>query len=111
MEDFDPNRERRRSAFGASTPAILNLLRTHSVEAVYYAAAYPQRDTFEVWLEVATDERRDSLCGSHPFLAEVKAVMKQAGFTQSEVAGVTTHVESRETIDRDFDGNWGYRLR
>ena len=59
-----------------------------------------------VWLGTATDSERDALSADADLPSVVRRVVERHGFASS---GVT--VESQETVDRNHDGSWFYRLR
>ena len=64
-----------------------------------------------VWLVTQTDLERDRLLRSRQLRGLVVHRLKEAGVRDdlAEQAGAT--VESQETVDRDFDGNWRYAMQ
>ena len=59
-----------------------------------------------VWLGTRTDEERDALAADDGLASATRETVGRHGL---RVSGVT--VESQETVDRDYDGSWFYRLR
>jgi hypothetical protein len=76
------------------------------VERVEYVPASGPPYGSWVWLATATDAQRDALAADPKLEERVRQVCAQHAVA---VRGVT--VESQETVERDFQGSWFYRLR
>jgi hypothetical protein len=60
-------------------------------------------------VQVATDAERNKL-KERPALADsLRELPAKNGWPDSACEDVTFHVESQETVDRENEGNWGYR--
>jgi hypothetical protein len=57
------------------------------------------------WIKVDTDERRDALMADEILMRRLAREAEAGGWP----AIIT--VESQETVDRDYEGSWLYRLR
>ncbi|HMM94846.1 hypothetical protein [Phycicoccus sp.] len=64
-----------------------------------------------VWLVTRSDVERDKLLKSGLLRDLVVQRLREAGVRRdlAEQAGAT--VESQETVDRDFDGNWRHAMQ
>lgn len=64
-----------------------------------------------VWLVTETDAARDAICRNGIPRDQVIDHLLKAGVRRdlAAVAGVT--VESQETVDREWDGNWHFAMR
>ncbi|BCB88697.1 hypothetical protein [Phytohabitans suffuscus] len=91
-------------------PLIVNRLCSYGVDEVRFVVAFP-RDAFAVWLCVRSDQERDLLGNPNPLLEEVRSCVLEAGFSTSQVADLRTVAQSKETVDRDYEGSWFYALR
>jgi len=90
---------------------LLATLANDGVVRIEYAAAFPHVDDFAVWLGASTDAEKDALPNKNPRLAVVRAVLADHGFTDDQLSGLRTIVQSQETVDRDYKGSWFYALR
>lgn len=82
--------------------------RDGGVDHVEYVIAFSPPFDFWVWLGTATDVERDELA-RHPGLNDrVQRLADRRGLA-TLFEGVT--VESKETVDREYEGHWFYRLR
>lgn len=98
-------RERATSrAVTAAVPAIVRALAGHGVTDAYWFLAYYGYPV--IWLITSTDAEKADVAAHGFFRAEVLAALGGAGVAPdlAERAGLT--VESHETVNRDFEGNW-----
>lgn len=63
-----------------------------------------------VVVQVATDAERDKLKGREPLLESFKKLPAEHGWPAEACADVVFEVESQETIDRKYEGNWAFRF-
>jgi hypothetical protein len=86
---------------------LLKHFRADGVDHVEFVVGFVEPFNFWVWLGTDTDAQRDDL--SSPDLpARVTAVAEQQGLA-ALLEGFS--VESQESLDREFEGSWFYRLR
>lgn len=85
-------------------------LAEYGVVRVEYLATFPENQLY-VWLGTATDVQRDQLGLDNPLLADIKAALLDAGLTRAQLSGLRSTAESQETVDRDYQGNWGHAMR
>jgi hypothetical protein len=64
-----------------------------------------------IWITTQTDEERDSMRASHDLVPQFRRVLLAVGYPPSAVAEVGFEFESQQTVDRDYDGNWWYRVK
>jgi hypothetical protein len=78
------------------------------VDHVEYVVAFIPPFEFSVWLGTSTDAERDSLSRAPDLSHRVQAAAegRDLGTLFEGVA-----VESKETLDREYEGSWFYRLR
>lgn len=62
-------------------------------------------DPWGCWIKVDTDERRDSLLADEVLLQSLHEAARTGGWP------AVIAIESQETVDRDYEGRWFYRLR
>jgi len=62
-------------------------------------------DPWGCWIKVDTDERRDALKADEVMMRRLAKAAEAGGWP----AIIT--IESQETVDRDYEGSWFYRLR
>ncbi|TCC47895.1 hypothetical protein E0H75_24470 [Kribbella capetownensis] len=82
--------------------------RKQGVDHVEYVLAFSAPFDVWVWLGTATDAERDTLAADRALDDRVRAAADRCGLAEI-VRG--TAVESNETVDREYDGQWFYRLR
>lgn len=78
------------------------------VTRVETVTAFAAPFTFWVWLGTDTDAERDRLQADPLVFLRVEELAAAEGLG-SLLRGLT--VESQETVDRDYEGSWFYRLR
>ena len=64
-----------------------------------------------VWWIVATDAERSAMREGGVPRDVVREHLLAAGMPEDLVAGLAVNVESQETVDRSFDGNWYLAMR
>jgi hypothetical protein len=110
MPPAENGRDRRWYLLDQAGSLIVNRLRSYGVDEVRFVAAFP-RDAFAVWLCTRTDRERDRLGNPDPLLEKTRSILLEAGFSTSQVAALRTVAQSKETVDRDYEGRWFYALR
>ncbi len=104
-----PSSEALSAAYERSNKAILT-----EIKGAYPAARIhnvgPDRaersDWWECYLEVDTDERRDALRRDDLLMQRLREAGRSGGFPPAEL-----EIESQETVNRLYGGNWFNRLR
>jgi len=95
-------------AAGAVAKALLREFEAQGVCHVEIVVAFSQPFAFWVWLGTATDAEREQLEADATINERIRA--EGAGLLlDARYEGWT--VESQETVDRDYQGSWFYRLR
>ena len=87
---------------------LLRDFRDVGVDHVEYVVAFSAPFEFWVWLGTATDAERDSLAKDPALTGRVRPIAERYGVA-TLLEGVT--FESKETVDREYEGQWFYRLR
>jgi hypothetical protein len=64
-----------------------------------------------VWLVTQTDLERDNLLKAGLLRDLVVQRLREAGVREDLAKDAGATVESQETVDRDFDGNWRYAMQ
>jgi hypothetical protein len=64
-----------------------------------------------VWLVTATDDAKDAVCRDGIPRPLVIEHLLKAGVRADLAAAAGVTVESQETVDRDWDGNWHFAMR
>jgi hypothetical protein len=59
-----------------------------------------------VWIEVESDAQRDALLNDPAFMAGLCELPAQINYPPEGREGVGFDVASKETVDRDYGGNW-----
>lgn len=99
-----PDRER----LASLRSALLAGLAARDVARVEYVVGFDVPFRFWVWLGTGSDGERDRLASWPGLAAEVSELARASGLGLL-YRGVT--VESQETVDREYEGSWFYRLR
>jgi len=86
---------------------LLDEFRADRVDRVEFVVSFIEPFQFSVWLGTGSDAERDAV-QTATIDARIRAVAAREGM--DTLYRVCT-VESQETIDRDFEGSWFYRLR
>ena len=63
-------------------------------------------DEWSAIIQVDTDELRDQLANDASFMTALWSAARSGGFAPSAI-----QIESRQTVDREYRGNWGLRWR
>jgi hypothetical protein len=87
---------------------LLKRFRADGIEHVEFVVGFAEPFNFWVWLGTDPDALRDDLASSPDLLTRVKTLAERQGLAPL-LEGVS--VESQQTLDRDFEGSWFYRLR
>ena len=95
----------------AARAKLLGKFATRGVIKIEFTAAFPHLDRIGVWLCTATDEQRDAPGTVDPCLAEIRRILVGVGFTAEQMGEVVATSQSRETVDRDYQGSWFYAMR
>lgn len=92
-------------------PLLITRFADQDVTKIEYVAAFPHLDRISVWLCTSTDAQKQALGTDSPQLESVREALLEAGFTATQVADLVTTCQSKETVDRDFEGSWLYAMR
>jgi hypothetical protein len=76
-------------------------VRIHSMGTTHKSA-----DNLRIGIDVATDAEREMLRNDAGLLDEARLALAEAGYPQGSIDRVSISIESQETVDREFDGNW-----
>jgi hypothetical protein len=87
---------------------LLREFREHGVSRVEWVIAFSPPFDFRAWLATSTDADRDALAADPDLDGRVRRLTEKAGL--ADLFQGTT-VESQETVDREYEGSWFYRLR
>jgi hypothetical protein len=63
------------------------------------------------WIFTRTDAERDRLASNDRLLEEFREIAAVAGYPPPAVPQIKFAFESKETVDRDWDGNYWYAMR
>lgn len=96
------------AALGSLKEHLKQQLRPEGVVVVEHVVAFSPPFTAWVWLGTATDRARDALRADAGLRERVRRVAEEVGL-ENLVDGV--HVESQETVDRDYEGLWSHAMR
>lgn len=78
------------------------------VSRVEFVTAFSEPFQFRVWLGTSTDEERERLTEDASVMSRIRRL---AAVESLEDLLEGYSAESEETVDRDFQGSWFYRLR
>ncbi|MGI5405033.1 hypothetical protein ACQEVG_37455 [Streptomyces sp. CA-135486] len=87
---------------------LLREFATNGVSLVEFVVAFSEPFYYWVWLGVSTDQERDACQQDATVDGRVRRVV--AEHDMAELCDGLT-IESQETVDRDYEGSWFYRLR
>jgi hypothetical protein len=82
--------------------------RNEGVHHIEYVVAFTSPYQFWAWLGTSTDAERDQLANDPTLTDRVRRLAEKRGLG-ALLEGVS--VESQETVDREYEGSWFYRLR
>jgi len=88
--------------------ALLGDLGEAGVREAQFVVAFEEPFAFRVWLATATDAERDALATAADVEGRVREAARRTGLADL-YDGV--RIESQETVDRDYAGNWLVRLQ
>jgi hypothetical protein len=63
----------------------------------------------DVWIKTSTDEEKERLIQEPTLFDQFRELLVQCGYPTYDVPFVRFIVESQQTVDRQFGGNWGQR--
>ncbi|MBX9246752.1 hypothetical protein ICW40_18335 [Actinotalea ferrariae] len=106
----DPDLAKRmRRILGDASQAACRELASVGVTGTYPFLGYNLQPN--VWWIVATDAERSAMRRDGVPREVVRGHLLAAGMPENLVAGLSVDVESQETVDRNFDGNWWSAMR
>ena len=79
---------------------------TPGVTSFHFGAFDLDPQHLALWLVTATDRQRDALLADGQADAAVRQALADAGYPRRAIPLVGVTAESRETVDRDFGGDW-----
>jgi len=120
-------RDRRWDLLDNARERLVDAFSARGVTQVEYVAAFPDIDTFSVWLCTSTDRERDALGPgdwidpaidpahpvkvAEPVARRVRSVLLDCGFTEAELSKLGTVAQSQQAVDRDYKASWFYAMR
>jgi hypothetical protein len=63
------------------------------------------------WITTQTDAERDLMRSAPELVSEFRQVLLDVGYPATAVADVGFAIESQQTVDRDYNGNWWYCVK
>ncbi len=87
---------------------IVRALAAKGVMRVEHVVAFSPPFDYWLWLGTSTDDERDRLMRDRSIVGLLRDLTQRHG-PKATFEGFT--VESQETVDRDYEGSWFYRLR
>lgn len=104
-------RDRRWHSLDAAASILTQAFAARGVTAARFVGAFPDLPGAGVWLCTTTDLERDDLRSDPELVETVLAVMRDVGFSSTDIARSPVIVESQETVDRDAQGSWFFMMR
>jgi hypothetical protein len=77
----------------------------------WFGAYYIHPKHLAVIVRVPTDRDKAQLIGDPTFWTELKSELSAVNYPVEGRDGVAFEVESHETVDREFKGNWYWRFK
>ena len=103
--------DRRWHSLDAAAPILTQAFEARGVTAARFVGAFPDLPGAGV-LAVHHNPSGTGRLRSDPALVEsVLAVMRDVGFSSTDIARSAVIVESQETVDRDAQGSWFFMMR
>ena len=102
------NRRTRRAVKDA-IPRIVAMLESHGVKRVQWFLGFGGEPV--IWLVTSTDAERDAVARQGFFREEVLAKLAEAGVGDPPLSKAGVTVESEESVERDWQGNWWYAMK
>jgi hypothetical protein len=68
-------------------------------------------ESLGVWVKTRTDAERDGLLADATLKQTLDQALSQAGYPEAAIPHVELTIQSQETVDRDYEGNWFYAMR
>ena len=81
------------------------------VSVTWFGVYYIHPKHLAVIIRVSTDQDKAKLSNDSTFLADIKNELVSVNYPIEGRDGVAFEVESQETVDREFNGNWYYRFK
>ena len=91
---------------------IKRLVRTVSEDDFWihwYGAYYIDPKHFVVWICVKSDKDKIAMNSNAEFISSLRNTLAKYNYPEQARSSVYIIVESQETVDRDFSGNWRER--
>ena len=63
------------------------------------------------WITTQTDAERDLMRSAPELVSEFRQELLDVGYSAKAVADVGFEFEAQQTVDRDYTGNWWYRVK
>jgi hypothetical protein len=63
------------------------------------------------WITTQTDAERDLMRSAPELVSEFRQVLLDAGYPATAVPDIGFEFEAQQTVDRDYNGNWWYRVK
>jgi hypothetical protein len=63
------------------------------------------------WIFTTTDADRDRLAADKALRARLRAIVRRSGYPKAAIARVGFAFESKESVDRDWAGNYWYAMK
>jgi hypothetical protein len=63
------------------------------------------------WITTKTDAERDSMRTAPNLISGFRQALLDAGYPTTAVADVGFEFEAQQTVDREYNGNWWYRVK
>lgn len=98
-----------REAVEQANRAIVAALQEHGVIDVHWFRAYYGEPV--LWLVTATDLQREAVARSGCFRDVVLPLLGEFGVPSDLLKDACVTVESNETVDRDWNGNWFHAMK
>lgn len=105
----DERDEATHAAVTDAVPLMVSSLARHGVTGVHWFLAFEGYPV--VWLVTQTDAAKAVVAEHESLRADVLVALAKGGVAPDLVAQAVVTVESQETVDREWDGNWWYAMK
>lgn len=91
---------------------LVKLVRKHAearlpiLGITWFGAYWIHPRHLAIWIEVETDAQRDELLSDKTFMEKLRDLPGRAHYPAAGRAEVGLCIASKETVDRECDGNW-----